>query len=179
VQAGKSEIADYAEALLHAGRAAGILPVLERDVGGVLALMRESEPLRRFVADPRVRDAGKGAALEELLEGRADGTLLHFLLILASRGRLADFPAIAEEFYARTAGLRENAAGEVVSAVELPPHKVAAIEGEVARILGRPVRLQPRQDAGVLGGVLVRVGSFVMDGTVRRALERCHEALTA
>jgi F-type H+-transporting ATPase subunit delta len=63
--------------------------------------------------------------------------------------------------------------------VELPAGKVAAIEAEVDRIMNRKVHLLPRVDPGMLGGVLVRVGSFVLDGTVDSRLEKFRRSLTA
>jgi F-type H+-transporting ATPase subunit delta len=179
VQPGSPEIELYADSLLALARAADAVPRLEKDLGIVLDLVRASEPLRRFLADPLVNGEGKSAALQGVLPAGIHPLIGRFLLILLDQGRLRELPAVAEAFCRKAAGLRQELSGELVSPVELPAGKVAAIEAEVDRIMNRKVHLLPRVDPGMLGGVLVRVGSFVLDGTVDSRLEKFRRSLTA
>ena len=162
---------DYAEALAALGRAAGELPRLERDMTAVLDTVQASEELRRFMADPFVKDEGKCAALAELFGGQIHGALLRFLQVLEEAGAFSELSAVAEAFFQLTSSSRESLSGEIVSAVPLADATLAAIEAETGVALGKRVQLRPRVDSSLLGGVLVRVGDWVLDGTVDHQLE--------
>jgi len=178
MQAARDEAAEYASALVCLGKATGSLDSLEQDMGHAAALLGENHDVKRFVSDPHVRDEGKRAALEELLAPHVSRLLLDFLLLLLDQGKAARFADVAEAFSSQAAALREEVAGEVVSARELAPAKIAAIEKEVSRLTGRKVHLQPRVSDDILGGVRVRVGSAVFDGTLDHHLEEYRRTLT-
>jgi len=67
---------------------------------------------------------------------------------------------------------------EVVTAVDLPADRVAALQQGLTSATGRQVRLENRVDRSIIGGAITRIGSTVYDGSVTRQLERMKEALT-
>ena len=170
-------VSRYADALLALGEASGKLGDVERELPAILDWIRDSESLRSFLADPAVETKGKGAALEELLDGKVCGVLKHWVLAVAGEGCIARLPELVAAFLDRAHTDRSLLLGEVVSAHALPQDKVSEIEREVARIIGRPVRLQPRVNANVIGGVRVQAGHFVLDGTVARELDKARSQL--
>jgi F-type H+-transporting ATPase subunit delta len=169
----------YGEALFRLGEACGSVQRTERDLAAVLDLLEHREDVGRFLADPRVETRGKAEALQRLLDPGIDSSLLHFLLILLEKGRLKDLRAIAEVFFKKAAAVRGSVSGELVSAAPLPEEKVAAVEREMGRVLGKTVRLRARVDPMILGGVAVRLGDTVVDGSVRRRLEAMRAHLLA
>jgi F-type H+-transporting ATPase subunit delta len=172
------EIERYAEALLRLGEASGCLADLERQLPDARDLLARNAEVRRFLADPGVEAEGKRRAIERLLAGEPPHpALIPFLQILLAAGRLARLPAIVDAFLAGAAGLRQESLGELLSAVAVPDDRRAAIEREVSRILGKPVRLQPRVDPALLGGHQVRVGDFLLDFTVDHRLEQIRRGL--
>jgi F-type H+-transporting ATPase subunit delta len=178
MQAAKDEAAEYAAALVSLGKATGSLDSLEQDMARAAELIGDNHDVKRFVSDPHVRDEGKRAAFEELLAPHVSRLLLDFLLLLLDQGKAGRVAAVAEAFAWQSAALRDEVAGEVVSARELAPAKIAAIEKEVSRLIGKQVHLQTRVSGDILGGVRVRVGSVVFDGTLDHHLEEYRRTLT-
>jgi F-type H+-transporting ATPase subunit delta len=170
-------IAGYAAALVELARPTGGIDALERELGQVLELLDRNAEICDFLANPQVPDPAKRAALEDLLRGRIRPTLLHWLLILFEQGAWRRLRETAEAFYVLSGAQADVAAAEVIAAVPLTPDQVASIEQAVGAWLGRPVRLHLRVDRAVIGGVAVRVGNRVIDGTVARRLEAMREAL--
>jgi F-type H+-transporting ATPase subunit delta len=130
------------------------------------------------MADPAVAPEGKSDAVVQLLATRVHHVLLSFLLVLVRENRWRDAPAIAGRFARIARGDGDGVeSGEVVTAVPLDPGRVAAIEKEVGRILGRDVRLRAVVNPDVVGGVAVHAGGFAVDGTVERMLRDARQAL--
>ncbi|MBM4143465.1 MAG: ATP synthase F1 subunit delta [Lentisphaerae bacterium] len=171
--------AQYAAALVALGRASGAPERIGKELGMVADWLAGSDDLKRFLSDPRVREEGKRAALEELLAGKVGRLLADFVLLLAGQGAAHMLPEIAGEFFAATAALHGEIAGELVSARELDPARVAAVEEQIGRLIGGKVRLAPRVDPDSLGGIRVTVGSLVFDATIEHQLDQIRRGLTA
>jgi F-type H+-transporting ATPase subunit delta len=146
-------------------------------VAAVLQAVDDHEELRRFLADPALRTEGKRRAIEELFEGRVHPVLLHVLMILVEQNALHKLPRIADVFYERLSDLRDKISGELVTVRPLSETQHGEIEAEVSRILGKRVHLLVREDPNLLGGLRVRVGEFILDGTVDRRLESMRQSL--
>jgi F-type H+-transporting ATPase subunit delta len=167
----------YADALIVLAEAAGDLDGLERDLSTVLAAIEESEDLRRFLADSRIMREGKSLALDRMLKGQIGPVLLNFLRMLQEQQRLHDLPELAGICYQRVSESRRMAAGELVAARPVSPSQVALIEQEVSRILNKDVHLRTQVDPDLLGGVRVRVGDLVLDGTLEHYFRSVQERL--
>jgi F-type H+-transporting ATPase subunit delta len=126
-----------------------------------------------------VAEAGKREALLELLESHAHPALVHFLLTLVAQREWYRLGAVAEAFFRRAGAARHGQTGELRTARELQTGDVARIEEALAERLGAPVHLHQRVDPQLLGGVAVRIGDEVFDGSVHGGLERIREALLA
>lgn len=167
----------YADALVALGEATKAIPAIEQDLAAVLDLFGDNKDLRRFLSDPHIREDGKGIALEQILKDKLHPVLMRFILILQEQGGLASLPDIAREFFDRASRLRKRTTGELVSAVPLSEEKVAVIEEELGRILQKSVHLHVRVSADILGGVKVRVGDWILDGTVDRYFDSVRQIL--
>jgi F-type H+-transporting ATPase subunit delta len=104
------------------------------------------------------------------------GSLLGLIL---RRRRVEQLPRIAAEFrrlYNRRAGIVEATA---TSAVELDEAELAALRGRLEQMTGAHVELQTAVDPGLLGGIQVKLGDLLMDGSVRGRLERLRSRLAS
>jgi F-type H+-transporting ATPase subunit delta len=103
----------------------------------------------------------------------------NFIAILAANKRLALLPEIYELFAQYKADREKSVDVEVVSAFDLP----ASVRDKLAQALGRKlerqVTVQTSTDSNLLGGVLIRAGDLVIDGSVRGKLDRLAEAMTS
>ncbi len=139
---------------------------------GEIAWLAESEPdLTRFLETPRVDLRDKKAALREALSGRVPETFLRFLLVVLDKGRQRLLPDIEAAYR----DLLDEREGRVHAAVTLSREPDEALREEIQRGLERAFdrEVVPHfsTDERLLGGLVVRVGDQVMDGSVRRRLE--------
>lgn len=161
---------NYAEAALElAQREQGA------DVWGgflhALADLVEREPVvRRFIAAPQVAEAAKAAVLTKAFGGSIPSRLLRFVLKVIANRRQLLFPMIAVEYDA----LRDIQEGRVHARVTvsraISDADRDAMTAQLSKVLGKTVVPHTTVDAEILGGVIVRVGDRVMDGSVRRKL---------
>jgi F-type H+-transporting ATPase subunit delta len=172
------DVNEFAAVLFAAGRAADCLTQIENELATILPLIVDNEQVREFLSDPTVQTEGKRRAIEQLVGGHALPPLLFFLCFLADARQLTRLKEIAEVFFERASRMRKQASGELVSAVPLNRETLIRIEQETGNLLGKKVSLRPRVDPEILGGLYVRVGDFVIDGTVDRQLDTLRQTLT-
>lgn len=167
----KHEIERYADALVALGECAGNLQKLEQELLEAVEIFENSDKLQSFLGDITVAEEGKRATLTEVLDGRIDAVLFHFILILHAQGDLHLLRKVATVFFDKASELRERVSGILVSARPLSDKAVARVEKHVGVLLGKDVRLLAKEDRSLLGGMRVQVGDMLIDGTVDRELE--------
>ncbi len=167
----------YARALHGIAEANRCTEALSADLGHLVDFIRKTPSVRQFLSADDVTAPGKQNALLELLGGQLHPLLVPFILLLAAAGDIELLKPLATAFAATAAGETQTATGEIHSAVALSPEKLAAIEGEVSRTLNRKVRLQPHVMNNILGGIRVKVGDTVIDGTLDTQLEEARRLL--
>lgn len=133
------------------------------------------------LSDPAVPYEVRSDALTRALGGNAVPQLRNLLLLLMRRRRLGYVDRVAADFrrlYNRRAGIVEATA---TSAAPLDDAEVEALRARIAKLVGadRQIELQVAVDPGLLGGVTVRLGDTLIDGSVRGRLERLRGQLAA
>ena len=170
---------NYAEALLALARKAGDVHGWGRMVQEVADAVANDRQLRAFVESPRVSVEHKNAALGRAFQDRYPRLFVRFLQTLVSKGRQQTLGAVAREY----AALVDEAEGRVHAEVTLAhaPSEAdrALLAQQLSQRLGMQVVPHVRVNPAIIGGVVVRVGDRVMDGSVRRKLGRLRTQLTA
>jgi F-type H+-transporting ATPase subunit delta len=155
---------NYAEALFAAGDTFGEL--MDAVAGAVAADTR----IAAMLASPRVSKGVKALILERALKGEAPIEFVRFLQAVVRRGRQGLFGEIAQEYLV----LLDRKLNRVHAGVTLAREPDARTEQEIVtrltEALGREVRAHFRTDRNIVGGVVVRVGDRILDGSVRRRL---------
>lgn len=168
----------YGRALFDVGLKESALETAERDLAAFVRLLQDHDMLARVLANPVVPVDRKQAVIGELAARSGFcRPVTRLLAMLAERHRLLLLPAILDEYRRR---LREHEAvveAEVTSAVPLPAGRLEAIARAFGQVTGQRVTVRPRVDPTLIGGVAVRIGSVIYDGSVKRQLERLHEQL--
>ena len=155
------------------------LEQLHEQLAGFVHVVTTNEPLLRALTNPAVPIAKKRAVVDALLARavRMPPILAKTIRMLADRDRLGLLPQIAAAFDARLMEHRRVVRAEVVTAMALPPDRVAALKDGLGRATGREVQLATRVDPSILGGAVARIGSTVFDGSVTRQLEKLKDTL--
>lgn len=170
----------YARALLEVSFQAteGDPASLRRELGEAAALLESQGELAEALASPALPLEAKHKVVQAVWRG-ASPLLLRLLEMLVERGRMSLLDAIATTYGQLWNAARGVLPAEATSAVPLGEEQLAAVQRALGRATGRDVELSTAIDPAVLGGLLVRVGGQVYDGTVRGRLRALRERLAA
>jgi F-type H+-transporting ATPase subunit delta len=155
---------NYAEALFAAGDQHGPL------IDAVAAAVQADERVATALESPRVSKTVKGQILERALRGEAPREFVRFLQAVVRRGRQGLLPEIAQEYQVLLDGKLNRVHAGVTLAAEIDARAQKELVERLATALGREVRAYFRSDPKILGGVVVRIGDRIYDGSVRRRL---------
>lgn len=178
---GIQRIADrYVTALMDGSTQARATEAVENDMNTLTRALAESAELRHFLGNPLLPRKAQASALAALAEKmKLSPTTRQFLALLAERGRLELLPAAAKAFIRRAGEARGEVAAEVVSATPLSEKETQRIAQELSRACGKNVTVTVSQDADLLGGVVVKMGSLQLDSSLAGKLRRMRRTLLA
>jgi F-type H+-transporting ATPase subunit delta len=163
---------NYAEALLLAGEAYGAAAVERygRLMDAVAGALEADERIALALESPRVSKTDKSALLERALGDVGAPEVVRFLQAVVRRGRQGLIAEIAQEYQ----GLEDVKLNRVHAGVTLRQEADAHLQKQIverlSQAIGKEVRAHFRTDGAILGGVVVRVGDRIYDGSVRRRL---------
>jgi F-type H+-transporting ATPase subunit delta len=163
----------YAQALMSVAQSHDITEQLGEDVRSLLNLLQSSEQLRNFLADPFVTAEDKKAVLGRVVGEGINPYIGRFLMLLIDRRRILLLEAICKQYLALLRQLNQTVLAEVTSAVELSEAQQQAVrEKVIAMTNARQVEIETKLDPDLIGGVIIRVGSQVIDASLRGQLRR-------
>jgi len=149
-----------------------------RDLEAFAQLLRGHRDLRAFFANPGVQRGEKEAVLARLTADLGLGAVVvTFLRLLLERGRLAQFEAIVRMYRDLMDERLGRMRAEVSTAAPLDETTQGRLAARLAAVAGKTVVLETRTDAGLLGGMVARMGGTVYDGSLRSQLARVREQL--
>lgn len=162
---------NYAEALFAAAEPANRVVEFGDLMDAVAGAIATEPRIAIMLESPRVAKAAKSRLLADALDGKAPREFVRFLQAIVRRGRQGLFGEIAREYQVLT----DVKLNRVHAGVTLTKEPDTAVRDEIARrltaALGKDVRGHFRADPTILGGVVVRVGDRVYDGSLRRRLQ--------
>ena len=161
---------NYAETLLELARRAGDLTAWGQAVDDVAEAMQSNRTLRLFLESPRVSAAQKNQILGRAFEGQLPHVFVRFLQALVNHRRQMLLPQIAHEFHDLVDQVEGRLHANVTVTAEPSDTERRAIAQQLSRAYGKDVVPHFLVNPAILGGVVVRVGDTVLDGSVRRRL---------
>jgi F-type H+-transporting ATPase subunit delta len=174
-----SVAATYAEALYEAAVDAGALDRVTEEVTAFAEAVAASDELRGALESPEV-DAEPKKAVIGALADEVHPLTLNFLRVLIDRRRLQELPDAAEALRDRVDRAEGRLEVEAVTALPLPPDLRERIVARVREQTGAAeVQLTESVDPDIVGGLVLRVGGVVVDGSLRQRIEGLRRTLTA
>lgn len=161
----------YAEAAFEIAQRDGSLPEWLAALEVAEARLTEPDAMR-LLANPSVAVTRRVELLDRILGSEVGGAPRNLLALLVRRGRFELLPLVAREFrrlHARQEGVVE---ASVTSAVALDEAARAALQERLTALTGQRVEMRLDVDPSLLGGISVRIGDRLIDGSVRGRLER-------
>ena len=167
----------YAGALFAVAERSDILDAVAKDLVLMHRFLTEVPRLRAVIMEPLVSDSRKFAVADEAFGDRVTAASLNFLKLLIRKHREDLLEECAREFYALLAERSNTADAEVTTAVPLSTVQSARLNHSLQTLTGKTIRMTTEVDPALVGGVVVRIGDTVIDGSVRGKLERLERQL--
>jgi F-type H+-transporting ATPase subunit delta len=179
-QVAAAEVAQpYAQALLSIAQSKNLTEEFGTDARTFLGLLRADKQLHNFFSNPFIQSENKKALIKQILGEGSNPYLRNFLLVLVDKRRIAFLESIFEQYLALLRQLNQTVLAEVISAVPLTEAQQQAIIQKVIAISNaRQVELETKVDSELIGGVIIKVGSQVIDASIRGQLRRLSLRLT-
>lgn len=170
----------YAAALFELADERRALDAVSDDLRALRAMLHESGDLARLLRSPVLsrEQQGKGLALVAERAELSDLTR-DFLAVVARNRRLFAVPAMIEAYLAKLAERRGEVTAEVTAAQPLTEAQNTALTDQLRRAVGGQVAVDLKIDPSLIGGMIVKIGSRMVDGSLRSKLQRLRLALRA
>jgi F-type H+-transporting ATPase subunit delta len=161
----------YATALYDLAHEQGQVESVEADLVALNGLVAESPDFARFLRSPVIAGDDKAVAMDAILaKAKAGRVVSNFVRLVARNGRLFALPTIISGFRVLAAKARGEVSADVTSAAPLSREQIASLADTLKAKVGKTVTLQEHVDPSLIGGLIVKVGSQMIDSSLKTKL---------
>lgn len=165
----------YAEALFEAASGVAAVEAVDVDIDVIRASLKASRDLRLFFQSPIISREKKTDVARALFRERLSPTSLRFLELLVDKQREDILEEILAAYQVLRDGMLGVAEATARTAQPLGEEDESAVRASLAKITGQKIRLSAEVDPSLIGGMVVRIGDTVFDGSVRHKLQHLRE----
>ncbi|MEM7165213.1 MAG: ATP synthase F1 subunit delta [Planctomycetota bacterium] len=169
----------YANALLDIGVERNEVEAYDEELSGLAELFASSREFRVFFENPKVPQGDKLNVLNKTLKGKVSEPVLNLLMVLVKRGRQELFGQVSAAYTEALDESRGRTKVTITTASPIDPSLKSELVGLVGKKLNREIVSTERVDENLLGGMTIRIGDTVIDGSVRTKLNRVREGVGA
>jgi F-type H+-transporting ATPase subunit delta len=168
----------YANALFDLATEDNSITETGAALSGFLSIFEGSDDLQRLMRSPVFKTEDQLAALDTIAaKAKINGLALNFLKLMGTNRRLAAVPGAIAGYHALVAKAKGEVVAEVTSAEKLTAKQVADLKAALKASMGSDVRLETRIDRSILGGLIVKVGSRMLDNSLKTKLQSLKVAM--
>ena len=168
----------YANAVFELAQDQKAVDAVSADLASLRRAMETSPDLARLIKSPVFSAQDHAKALNALLEKMGAHELTtKFLLLLAAKRRLSSLTGVIKAFESRVAKSRGETEAEVTAARALSDAEITELKSVLKSKLGKEPRLHSKIDPSLLGGLVVKVGSRMIDTSLRTKLDGLRAAM--
>lgn len=168
----------YASALFELAEAGKQIDGVTSDFDSLDTMINGSEDLRRFMASPIISNTEQSEALSVIVKkARFSDLTNNFIAVIANNRRLYILPAIIAAFKVILSQHRGEVTAEVIVASELSKKQLTTLGDSLKRAIGSKVTISASVDHELLGGLVVKVGSRMVDSSLRTKLQQLQLAM--
>ncbi len=168
----------YAKPLFEVAAEQGRTSEIGEELIAFNQLLEDYDELRRTLKNPTLPFAAKRGIVQKLATAVPLGTILvNFVLLVVKNARLARFGEMVQAYRKVLDDERGLVRGTMTAAHPLSVSDRQRLQQALRELTGQQVELEYRQDGSLIGGVEVRIGSVIYDGSIRTQLETLHRKL--
>jgi F-type H+-transporting ATPase subunit delta len=165
----------YAKALFEVANEIDKMEQFQTELFFVVETFKKHPDFHRLYGTPRLSLEEKKGIIDNIFSERLTKEIVSFLKILLDKGRTGIFEEITREYQRIFNQYNNIIEGLVITAVKLNTKDKAKLEQKLTNITGKTIKLHNKVDPSIIGGMLVRVGDKVIDGTVESRLSELKE----
>lgn len=172
---------EYAKGLFESCMAAGGREAAENALGEleeILGLTRQMPQFAELLANPGVTQQDRSASIDRIFKGRIADSTLRFLQVLSMRGRITELPAIVASYDAVLQKMLGRVEVDAFTPAHLDDHTKHALASKLGSAIGREVVLHNYVDPNMIGGLKIRIGDQLLDGSVSTQLRNMQDKLS-
>jgi F-type H+-transporting ATPase subunit delta len=168
----------YASALIDLAEERKELDQVAEELSALKGTIAGSEDLRRFIQSPLYGRDEQSKVMSAILDKAGAGELARrFVMVVAHNRRLFALARMIDAFLSELARRRGEVTAQVVAAHDLSDTQKDALLAALRQAIGAKVQMDLRIDQGLIGGLVVKVGSRMIDTSLRSKLERLELAM--
>ncbi|KXG76262.1 F0F1 ATP synthase subunit delta [Thermotalea metallivorans] len=167
----------YAEALFDVALELNQLDQYGAELNFVMESFQQHPEFFELYKTPRISNEEKKRIIEAVFQGKISPEVMNFLKILSDKRRTGVIEAIVKSYHKLVHEHQNIAEALAVTTVPMKDEDKAALEVKLSKMTGKKVILKNEIDTTIIGGMLVRIGDKVIDGTVQGRLNKLKESL--
>ncbi len=167
----------YAKALFEAAQEQNIAAKVEEELKSVVALVKENAEFRKFLHHPNIAASAKVDVLKQAFGEAISAPLFNTLQLLIERGRESAFDSLLDYYVSIANEAFGQANATVYTPFPLDEAEKAKITEQFGKLSGKTIRLEQVIDPTLLGGIQVRIGDRLYDGSLRGKLAKLEQTL--
>lgn len=168
----------YATALFGLAQEGGVTDDVAGDLGGLSDAIEQSDDLKNLIRNPLMGREDQTKGIVAVAEKFGFNALTRqFLGLVASKRRLYFLPQMIRDFSSLVSAARGEINAEVASATPLSADKLSLVEQTLTQTVGKDVKLRATVDESLLGGIVIKVGSRMIDNSLRTKIQNLKVAM--
>ena len=167
----------YAQALFLSSQEKDLLDQVEAELKMVVGTIEGNDDLAQIMDRDLVSPEKKKEILEKLFSGKISSQTMSFLKLVLDKRREKHLQEMLVEYVALADTARNMLEAEVKTAAELSPQQQETLKQGLSAFSGKEIRLKIEVDPSLLGGVMIKIGDKVYDGSARRQLQSLRKRL--
>lgn len=172
-------LTSYAQALLELADARGATDSVAGDVAAIRGIIEADPTLGKYFGDPSISHTERAGKLASTFDGKVDAVLVGFLKLLNAKGRLGSFSGIARAFDQLLSTRRGEAEVEVTVPEAMSDSELETVRVQISEKIGKHARITQKVDESIIGGLVLKIGDKLIDGSVKTQLESMKRRLVA
>lgn len=168
----------YAKALMSLGHEDGHFQEYGKDLRDFSEFCRDSQEFQGVISSPVFSVEDRRKILDFVLEKSGfTGTVKNFLNLLLDKNRIGAIEVITDYYDRLTDQMSNIARAEIVTPRPIKTEAMSKLERVLGDMTSKTVKIQVREDRSLIGGIIVKIGDLVLDGSIKAQLEGLRESL--
>lgn len=169
----------YAQALFGVALERKLLDKVRDELHDFVSRLEENPELSHFLRSPERSRAEKRQLVERVMQDRYSNIFFNFLVLLINKGRIALYLEMQRAFNDLYDRHHRKVRALAVTAMPMAKSELEALQTDLAQALSRALEIENRVDPAIVGGIVLNIEGKILDGSVRRQLERLREVVSS